>query len=348
MINAICDEMVLRNSYLKGEKINTLYIGGGTPSLLSYKELYQLISTAQREYNFTLSELSEFTIECNPEDLTLDYLKSLRELGCNRLSIGVQSFDDKVLRFMNRRHSSERASEAVRDAKLVGFDNISIDIIFGVPDVEQEVVANDVKRAVSCNVNHISAYHLTLENKTVLGQLARKGKFTPIVEELSDSHYHLVEDLLLEAGYNHYEISNYAKEGCEAIHNGSYWRGEKYIGFGPSAHSFDGSSRQWNIAGNLRYIDFLEKGERYFECEDLTVLDMYNEYIMTGLRTAKGISLDVVLQRWGAECVDYLLHEGRKLIDKGLLKIDGDRVYIESSDFLLSDSIISEIMNFEN
>lgn len=348
MIDSICKEMQSRKAYLNGEKINTMYIGGGTPSLLSYSELYKLISTAQEEYNFTLKDLSEFTIECNPEDLTLDYLQMLRELGCNRLSIGIQSFDDNVLKFMNRRHSSSRALRAVSDAKMVGFKNISIDIIFGVPDVEELTVIKDIETAISCNVNHISAYHLTIENKTVLGQLARKGQFAPISEELSDSHYHLVENMLTKAGYNHYEVSNYAKEGHEAIHNGNYWRGEKYIGFGPSAHSFDGVSRQWNISGNIRYIDLLGNSKEYFDYEELSPTDMYNEYIMTALRTSRGLSLNEIRNRWGASSVEYLLSEGKKLIDKGLLKIDGDRVYINSSDFLLSDSIISEIMNYNN
>lgn len=339
MIEAMKKEIVLRRDYLKGEKINTLYFGGGTPSLLSVAQLESLLLCAEREFGFSVPELAEFTVECNPEDLTPDYLIALKGLGVSRLSIGIQSFHDDILAVMNRRHDAKRAVQSVHDARKAGFETISIDLIFGVPGCDDERLLEDLRQAVSLQTEHLSVYHLTIEDHTVLGWKRRKGVFSPVEDEVSERQYRIVEQELKRAGFDHYEISNYAKEGFRALHNSHYWNGTPYIGIGPSAHSYDGVSRQWNIAGNRRYMDALARGESYFEWEELTENDRYNELIMTSLRTTDGLSLSDLK----GDMADYFRVESEKLIKKGLLTKKGDRVMIESCNFLLSDSIISDL-----
>lgn len=339
MIEALKKEMMQRKNYLNGEKITTLYFGGGTPSLLSVEQLKSILYSAMRAFNFSVLELLEFTVECNPEDLTFDYLISLKEIGVSRLSIGVQSFNDNTLVLMNRRHNAERAVKAVSDARKAGFTNISIDLIFGVPGCDDRMLLYDLQQAVDLNTEHVSVYHLTIEDNTVLGWKRRKGVFSPVADEISEQQYQIVERELKRAGFVHYEISNYAKEGFEALHNGNYWNGTNYVGIGPSAHSYDGVSRQWNIAGNIRYMNALNEGTSYFEREELSENDIYNEYVMTSLRTTNGLSLG----RLNENMLDYFTKESEKFIKKGLLIKKGDRVVIESGNFLLSDSIIADL-----
>lgn len=344
MVDAMIKEMRQRNSYLHGEPIETLYFGGGTPSILSIEQLRSLIRAAQTEFDFELSQLSEFTMECNPEDLSFDYLVGLKSLGITRLSIGIQSFNDNILKLMNRRHTAQRAVDAVRDAQKVGFTNLSVDLIFGVPGCSNEMLEQDIKRILELKSQHVSAYHLTIEEKTVLGWQKRKGKFAAVDEVVSDEQYQIVERELMKAGFEHYEISNYARPGFTAKHNAGYWHGTKYIGIGPSAHSFDGVSRQWNVAGNHRYMEAVNGGSNYFEREILSNDERYDEYVMTSLRTAEGISLAEVKQQWGQERVEYLLHEAAQFLTSGMVVIEGDRMKIESRKFLLSDGIISNLM----
>lgn len=344
MVDVMCEEMRMRKEYLGGEAINTLYLGGGTPSILSIEQLRLLIRAAQVEFGFDVSQIAEFTVECNPEDLTRDYLVGLKSLGVTRLSIGIQSFNDDVLQTMNRRHNAIRAVQAVEDAKDLGFANISVDIIFGVPGCSDDMLIYDIEQVVKLDTQHVSVYHLTIEDKTVLGWQKRKGKFAAVDELISDRQYKIVERELIKAGFNHYEISNYALPNCEAVHNGSYWNGTKYIGIGPSAHSFDGVSRQWNIAGNNRYIEGVTSGGNYFEREELSDDDVYNEYIMTSLRRSIGFSLRDIAARWGDERVCYIIKEGERYFADRLLVQNGDRVMIESKHFLLSDRIIASLM----
>lgn len=344
MVESMISEMTLRRDYLKGANITSLYFGGGTPSLLSLEQLARLISHAEQVFGFKVSELGERTIECNPEDLAKPYLEGLLGLGFNRLSIGVQSLDDEVLRFMNRRHTASRAVNVVKEAQGVGFKNISVDLIFGVPDAKEDSLKKSVEGVLAMGVGHISAYHLTVEEKTVLGVKARKGLFAPVVEDISGVEYQYVENCLTGAGYEHYEVSNYALGGFKAVHNSSYWSGEPYLGIGASAHSFDGVSRQWNVAGNARYIKALNSSSAFFEREDLSPAELYNEYTMTSLRTAKGLDLNVVESRWGKESVDYLLCEGESLLASGKLHREGSRLFIATSDFLVSDMIITDLM----
>lgn len=344
MVSAMISEMHLRRDYLNGEAIDTLYFGGGTPSILSIAQLQSLIRAAQSEFGFNVSQLSEFTVECNPEDLSLPYLKGLKELGVTRLSIGIQSFNDDVLKVMNRRHNAERAIEAVRDAKNAGFVNISVDLIFGVPECDDDMLLIDLRYLLELHTQHISVYHLTIEENTVLGWKRRKGVFSAVDELVSDKQYKMVEDALVNAGYEHYEISNYALHGYRAKHNSSYWNGTHYIGIGPSAHSFDGVSRQWNVAGNIRYMEAIGSGKPYFEREELTADECYDEYVMTSLRTADGVVLSEIERRWGADRLTYFLDSGSPFFDSGVLVCEDDRVRIVSSKFLLSDNVIMNLM----
>lgn len=344
MVEAMRTEMRLRNSYLNAERVTTLYFGGGTPSILSIDQLSKLIQSAQYEYRFDVSELAEFTIECNPEDLSLEYLQGLRGLGVTRLSIGVQSFNDSVLRMMNRRHDALRALRAVNDARDLGFANVSIDLIFGVPGCSDDDLRYDLAKALSLGTQHLSVYHLTIEDKTVLGWKNRNGVFAPVDDMVSCEQYKIVERELIRGGFNHYEISNYALPGYEAVHNSNYWNGVKYVGIGPSAHSYDGVSRQWNVAANSLYMDAMLVGGAYFEREELSVDDMYNEYVMTSLRTASGLSLSYLSERFGDDLLNYFLKEGGVDFNSGMLRRCEDRVSIDSSQFLLSDSVISRLM----
>lgn len=344
MIESIKRELTLKRDYLNGDEIKTLYFGGGTPSLLSAMQLKDIAGHASAEFNFDISSLQEFTVECNPEDLSLDYLKSIKDIGVSRLSIGIQSFNDTILAVMNRRHTSEKAREVVRNAREVGFDNISIDLIFGVPECSDKMLIYDLDEAILLNTEHISVYHLTIEDKTILGWKRKKGVFSPVEDIVSDSQYKIVEKKLQEAGFIHYEVSNYSKEGKMAKHNSSYWNGTPYIGIGPSAHSFDGRSRQWNIAGNIRYIEAVDSGKIYFEKEYLSDIDRYNEYIMTSLRTKKGISKTYIEKIFGSSFLNYFNNESKSAIENGMLLVKGDYTYIESSNFLLSDSLITDLM----
>lgn len=344
MVDAMIQEMCQRKAYLGEEPIDTLYFGGGTPSILSIEQLRSLICAAQIEYNFELSQLSEFTIECNPEDLSLDYLIGLKELGVTRLSIGIQSFNNGILKIMNRRHDAQRAIEAVQNAQKVGFANLSVDLIFGVPGCSDEMLKYDLEQILKLKTQHISVYHLTIEEKTVLGWQKKKGKFAAVDEIVSDGQYKIVEHALINAGFDHYEISNYALPGFRAKHNSGYWHGVKYIGIGPSAHSFDGGSRQWNVVGNYRYMEVVANGGNYFEHEILSDDEIYDEYVMTSLRTADGVSLHEIEKRWGNDRVAYILHEGEPFLKSGVLVKDNDRLKIESSKFLLSDGVIANLM----
>ena len=343
MIDALLAEMEQRKEYLSNKKIDTLYIGGGTPSLLSVEELGSLVSGVSKYWD--ISNLKEFTIETNPEDLSEEYLKDLLSLGVNRLSIGVQSFVDEHLKFMNRRHDAERALRCVKDAQKVGFKNISIDLIYGIPKLTDEQWRETLKKALSLNIQHLSAYHLTIEPKTVLGLRQRKGLFKQVDENISQSHYDILEKETHDAGFEHYEISNFSKNGLRAIHNSNYWKGIDYLGIGPSAHSFDGKSRRWNIANNTRYIEAMlnNGGEGGFEGENLTLSDHYNEYIMTMLRTIDGVSYDNLKERFGEVYAEYFLKNIEPFVSKGTIIEKDNNFSIRTADFLISDSVISNL-----
>lgn len=297
MTAAICKEMVMRKSYLDRQQIDSIYFGGGTPSVLSESELCQILSIIRA--NFQVSENAEITFECNPDDLTAEYLRVLYEAGINRLSIGVQSFYDEDLKWMNRAHDSKQASESIRLAHIQGFQHISVDLIYGAPTLSDEAWKSNIETVLSFGINHISSYALTVEEKTALHNWVKMGKMKPMDEHKASSQFDVLMDTLIANDFLHYEISNFARAGHLAVHNTNYWKGIPYLGVGPSAHSYNGVTRSWNISNNSKYLDHLMLETLAFEEETLSEADRYNEYIMTGLRTMWGIDLEYIGSNFG-------------------------------------------------
>ncbi len=340
MVESICEELIQKKDYLDGEPVKTIYFGGGTPSIISTELLKQIVETVYLV--FEIVKNVEFTFECNPDDLNNEKLKDLKELGVNRLSIGIQSFEDEQLQFMNRAHNSNEASNCVQLAQNNGFSNITIDLIYGLPNTTEEYWEKQIEKAIKLKVNHISAYCLTIEEKTVFGNWYKTGKLKLVDDEYSLSQFKLLQLELNKNGYEHYEISNFSKNGFISNHNSAYWLGEKYIGIGPSAHSFNGSSRQWNVANNIKYINGLRKNEAYFEIEELNSIDKFNEYILTRLRTKWGVNLDGLFLINDEQKVQTL-----KMIDKFIknndLQLIDDTIYITQQGKFIVDHISSEL-----
>ncbi len=344
MLATLAKEIQARKEYLDGETITTLYFGGGTPTVYSPNELKQLADVVKENYP---CQIEEFTVEANPDDLTPEYLTQLRAIGVNRLSIGIQSFIERDLVLMNRRHDVQMALDVVPMAQAAGFNNISIDLIYGIPgQSEQEWMAN-LATALSLNVQHISSYHLSIEPKTVFGNRMKRGLFFAIDDETSEHLYRHLEEQLTLGGFEHYEVSNFAKPGFRSKHNTSYWNYTKYIGIGPSAHSFDGASRQWNVANNTKYINAINSSEVYYEKEQMTITEQYNEFILTSLRTAWGLSKSELTRRFGAELSAYFYKAIETHLQSGkLTDLDGV-VRIPTEHFLLSDGIMSDLFFVE-
>jgi oxygen-independent coproporphyrinogen-3 oxidase len=292
-------EIELRHVYLTDKTIQSIYFGGGTPSLLPAHYLEQVLNTLKRYYKWD-SE-AEITVEANPDDITKEKLVSWKKAGINRLSIGLQSFDDAELKWMNRAHTAAESVSSVKLAQDKGFDNITIDLIYGSKFQDLNGWERTVKKAVELNTQHISAYNLTIENKTVLGLLHSKGKEPAVNDKLSSRQFLMLSQMLSDAGFIHYEISNFGKEGYFAKHNSNYWRQQPYLGLGPSAHSFDGKTRQWNFPHNKRYVDALSAGNIFFEKEELSIKDLFNEYVLTRLRTSWGCDIDEMKKLFGEE-----------------------------------------------
>ena len=294
LVHAICQEIALQKEYLGSKNLKTIYFGGGTPSLLLADELEKILNTIHQ--NFSVENEAEITLEANPEDLTPSYLAAIKSLGVNRLSIGIQSFREENLRFLNRNHSSAQAITCISQAQDIGIDNISIDIIYGIPGNNLHDLALDIYKAVDTQVNHISAYSLTIEPKTVFGQQKKKGFFKELPESMQSQKFSFTRNLLAENGFEAYETSNFAKNEHYSKHNTSYWNQESYLGIGPSAHSFNQNSRQWNVAKNGVYIKAINEGVIPAEIEILTEANKINEYIMTRLRTQWGIEWSKIEQ----------------------------------------------------
>lgn len=322
MVAAICKDIELRHNYLADTQIQTLYFGGGTPSILSANHLQHIIDKVLQY--FTLAPAAEITIECNPDDLTHTYLQSLKALGFNRLSIGVQSFYEEDLLFMNRAHNAQEAEACIALAKEVGFDNITIDLIYGSPTTSMDMWQSNIAKALSYDIAHISSYCLTIEEKTVFGHWLKTEKMQAPDEGLANAQFEYLIDALTAHGYDHYEISNFGKPGRYAAHNTNYWKGIPYLGVGPSAHSYNGSERSWSLANNALYITAIEKNTSYIEAEILTKEDMYNEYVMIGLRTMWGINLDTIQIKFGNEFYTHCLESIKDewLSDKLAIAID--------------------------
>lgn len=330
-------ELDTRASYLHERSLTSIYFGGGTPSLLHPTQIESLITHARNL--FDCSKVEEITLEANPDDLSSEYIEQLRQTSINRISLGIQSFDDRVLRFMNRRHSASEARECVERLRKAGYNNISIDIIFGVAGFGKEWLRETITEAIKLDAEHISAYHLTVEERTRLGIMVRRGEYQPISEEQSESDYLLVEKMLCEAGYEHYEVSNYAKPGRRAKHNSAYWRGVEYLGIGAGAHSFSGDDRRWCISTAKEYSE----GNIRFESERLTTTDHLNEYIMTSLRTKEGIDLNHIATHYGNKERERILKESASWQERGVLIVTPNRLFIPTSEFMLSDAVIESL-----
>ena len=334
VVEAMHCELEQRRNYLASRNITSIYFGGGTPSLLSPREVERFVAHA-REL-FDCAGVDEITLEANPDDLTEEYVKELATTSINRVSLGIQSFDDGALRMMNRRHTANEAVEAVQRLKRYGIDNISIDIIFGIAGYGGNILRNTLAEAVKLDVGHISAYHLTIEERTQLGLKTRRGEYTPISDEESEREYMVVHEALEAAGYEHYEVSNYAKAGCRARHNSAYWQGVEYLGIGPGAHSFSRDNRTWCISTAKEYAE----GAAEYESEELTALDHLNEYVMTSLRRVEGIDLGVIAERFGVAHAERISGAAKEWIEAGVVLMEGSRLAIRPERFLVSDAVI--------
>lgn len=304
-LSALHQEIDLRANYIQGHVLRTVYFGGGTPSLLNSQELTDILAHLRQRFSFAY--LEEITLEANPEQLTPEYCKALRSLGINRLSIGVQSFQDHVLQFMGRKHTAKEAVCAVHNAQEAGFDNISIDLIYGVAERNDEQWSEDLATAFSLNIRHLSCYALTPEENSILYKQIENHRHAPVDDEQAARQYDILQQALPHSGFTQYEVSNFAKPGFESKHNSSYWNHTPYLGLGPSAHSFDGRSRQWNSANITQYCKDIQNGDTWAGSEDLEKTDLYNEHILLGLRTREGLSLKDIEDKYGKERVDELL-----------------------------------------
>lgn len=329
-------ELEARREYLGGEAVRTRYFGGGTPSLCPPETIAGLLDHAARLFDCSAAE--ETTLEANPDDLTPAYLAALRRAGIDRLSIGVQSFDDACLKLMNRRHTAAEATVAVRNAQQAGFENITLDLIFGVPGFGGDVLRRSLDAALALGVQHISAYHLTVEPDTAFGRRAARGEFAPVDEAVSEREYATVHETLTGAGFEHYEVSNYALPGFRARHNASYWQGAKYLGIGPAAHSFDGRERHWNVGSVADYIAGAEP-----EAEILTDRDRFNEYVMTRLRTAEGIDLAEAESVFGAARTARMMQDAAPWLEARTLVAARGRITIPPARMLISDAVIETL-----
>jgi oxygen-independent coproporphyrinogen-3 oxidase len=337
VVHRMHEELEARSNYTTERALTSIYFGGGTPSLLHPNDIEALIEHARKL--FDCSAVEEITLEANPDDLTAEYVAALRDTSIDRLSLGIQSFDDEVLRFMNRRHNASEAVKAVERLRKAGYDNLSIDIIFGIGGFPSDTLPKSLQQAVELNVEHISAYHLTVEERTRLGIMTRRGEYTPISEEQSEADYALVEHTLAAAGYEHYEVSNYARSGYRAKHNSAYWMGIEYLGIGPGAHSFSGDDRRWCSSSAREYSE----GRITFEHETLTTIDHLNEYIMTSLRRCEGIDLEHITRCYGATEALRIADGAEAWLSQGILKKQGSHLAIPTDKFLLSDAVIESL-----
>jgi len=340
MVLALVKEIQLRKEEFKEEVVETIYFGGGTPSRLLIEDIQLQIAAIYE--NYKVVENPEITLEANPDDLSEDYLINLKQIGINRLSIGIQSFFEEDLQMMNRAHNSEEAKKCLETATKY-FDNISLDLIYGIPGMSNDKWKQNIETALSFNIPHISSYALTVEPKTALNKLIQTGKIAEPKDEVASEHFNIFVETLEANGFVHYELSNFGKPDYFSKNNSAYWLGKKYIGIGPSAHSYDGISRSWNIANNLLYLKSIQENKLPNEMEILSVADRYNEYIMTGLRTIWGVSLDRIQAEFGQKYLDYLLKQGQKFIDDELLFIKGNILKPTSKGKFLADGIASDL-----
>lgn len=341
MVLALAKELKLRKQELVEEEVTTIYFGGGTPSVLDTEQIQFLIDSVYENYDVT--ENPEITLEANPDDLSRDKIKALAQTPINRLSIGVQSFFDEDLQLMNRVHNSGEAQKCLQLAKEY-FENITVDLIYGVPEMSVERWEENINRVLSLDIPHISCYALTVEEKTAFSSFVNKGIIPAPDEQLALQHFEVLVERLTQKGFVHYELSNFGKEGYFSENNTNYWKGEKYIGIGPSAHSFDGQSRSWNVSNNQKYLKAISRNELPSEKEVLSITDRYNEYVMTGLRTQWGVSVAKIEEKFGKEYLEYFKRQSQKHLDQKTLElIDNDQVKATQKGKFLTDGISSDL-----
>ena len=338
-------EMKIRTPFLEGTKIRTIYFGGGTPSILSSDEINKLFDHLSNQ--FDLSDVSEITIEANPDDLTLEKIKAISKTPINRFSIGIQSFQKADLEYMNRAHNVEQAKTSIKNVQDAGWENLTIDLIYGTPTLNNDMWIENMQHVINFNIPHLSAYGLTVEEKTPLFHAIKTGKQKKLDEPKSKTQFEMLMNFMPENGLEQYEISNFAKKGFEAKHNGSYWTDDIYLGLGPSAHSFDGNRRLWNVSNNGKYIKSLQKQKLPLEFEELSEVQRYNEYILTALRTKNGVNFNYIKSRFSPFLVDFFCFSIEKWLFTGEI-IKYEEIYTLSkkgkliADWLSSDLFYTE------
>lgn len=345
MVDALCKELEMQRNYIQGEKINTLYFGGGTPSLLSQVQLEKIFETVRAFYQLT--DRVEVTLEANPDDLNLDNLHIFKKTGINRLSIGVQSFHERVLRFLNRAHDQYQALQCFTDARTAGFENISIDLIYAIPADHHQNWHDDLHRALQLRPEHISSYCLTIEPKTAFGHWLRKGQIPPIDEEFAATQFEIMTERLTASGYEQYEVSNFCLPGWHSQHNSGYWKQETYLGIGPSAHSYDGENRQFNISHNAKYMAAIQQGIVPYKMDILNANDKINEYLLTTLRTEWGAHLPTLKGQMNYDLLEEHKNYVETLLKKKYADIHGEYLKLTRSGMLLADKIASDLFRVE-
>lgn len=345
-IKALLSEIYQRRNDLQDETIETIYLGGGTPSVLTSNHLSEIMNSITKHYS--ISSNPEISIEANPDDLSEDYLEVLHEKGFNRLSIGVQSFREEDLQLMRRSHTAKQASECFARAQGKGFHNISMDLIYGLPNLTLQQWEDNLLTALKQAIQHISAYHLTYEPGTVFHHWKKKGKIAEVPEKLSLKQYEMLREYTAYRGFEHYEISNFALKGFRSKHNSTYWKGQKYLGFGPSAHSYNGRERKWNLSTLSGYIESSRKGGPGFETEVLTLKDKYHDYLLTSLRTLEGANLSFIESSFGKAVGMILLEKAQKFISSKEMKNENGILAMTPSGWLRSDLILEEFLLSED
>ena len=340
IITAICQELTTRKDFFDPkETINSIYFGGGTPSVLSIKEIDEILGAVYSHYN--VEKNAEITFECNPDDLTQDYLRELKFVGINRLSIGVQSFNDEHLKWMNRSHDASQSKKSIEYAAEAGFNNITLDLIYGLPQLSNKEWSANLNEALSLPINHLSAYSLTMEENTPYIKLVNQGKYKKPSDGISSNHYQILVQQTTDLGWEHYEVSSFCKPGNYSKHNSSYWSGDKYIGVGPSAHSYDGNSRHWNVSNNKSYLECISTKKRYFESEELTVSNQVNEYLLTGLRTKWGVDVELLSNKYDYNIMSLFEKEIKYWILLNWMEMKDSNMKLTNKGMLFADHISS-------
>ena len=340
IITAICQELTTRKDFFDPkETINSIYFGGGTPSVLSIKEIDEILGAVYSHYN--VEKNAEITFECNPDDLTQDYLRELKFVGINRLSIGVQSFNDEHLKWMNRSHDASQSKKSIEYAAEAGFNNITLDLIYGLPQLSNKEWSANLNEALSLPINHLSAYSLTMEENTPYIKLVNQGKYKKPSDGISSNHYQILVQQTTDLGWEHYEVSSFCKPGNYSKHNSSYWSGNKYIGVGPSAHSYDGNSRHWNVSNNKSYLECISTKKRYFESEELTVSNQVNEYLLTGLRTKWGVDVELLSNKYDYNIMSLFEKDIKYWISLNWMEMKDSNMKLTNKGMLFADHISS-------